>query len=134
MIRLATAFPDGLARQRYFRFDGGGVRRPRKARRGWPRLLARCRRNPLSLRCRVGLDFASSFSSSYTNLRDDYRVRGPRVCAGALNLGTAAVPAWQQALAALVLTHDPSIPAVKGGSAMGVPSLVLGSRPGSSWR
>jgi hypothetical protein len=51
-------------------------------------------------------DFASSFSSAYTNLRDDYTVLGPRVCAGALNVGTATVPGWQQALGVLVLTHE----------------------------
>jgi hypothetical protein len=51
-------------------------------------------------------DFASSFSSAYTNVRDDYTVLGPRVCAGALNVGTATVPGWQQALGVLVLTHE----------------------------
>ena len=51
-------------------------------------------------------DFASSFSSAYTNLRDDYTILSPRVCEGALGVGSAAVPAWQQALGALVLTHE----------------------------
>jgi hypothetical protein len=51
-------------------------------------------------------DFASSFSWAYTNLRDDYTVLGPVVCDGALNVGGASVPAWQQALGALVLTHE----------------------------
>jgi len=51
-------------------------------------------------------DFASSFSSAYTNLRDDYTVLGPAVCAGALGVGAAEVPAWQQALGTLVLTHE----------------------------
>jgi hypothetical protein len=51
-------------------------------------------------------DFASSFSWAYTNLRYDYTVLGPLVCEGALNVGTADVPAWQQALGTLVLTHE----------------------------
>jgi hypothetical protein len=51
-------------------------------------------------------DFASSFSSAYTNLRDDYTILSPRVCEGALGVGSAAVPAWQQALGTLVLTHE----------------------------
>jgi hypothetical protein len=51
-------------------------------------------------------DFASSFSWAYTNLRDDYVVLGPTVCEGALAVGSATVPAWQQALGILVLTHE----------------------------
>lgn len=51
-------------------------------------------------------DFASSFSSAYTNLRDDYTVLGPAVCEGALGVGGSDVPAWQQALGTLVLTHE----------------------------
>jgi hypothetical protein len=51
-------------------------------------------------------DFASAMGWAYTNVRDDYAVLGPRVCAGALNVGTANVPLWQQALGALVLTHE----------------------------
>ncbi len=51
-------------------------------------------------------DFASSFSWAYTNLRDDYSVLGPQVCEGALGVGSGAVPAWQQALGALVLAHE----------------------------
>ena len=51
-------------------------------------------------------DFASSFSSAYTNLRDDYTVLSPAVCEGALNVGKAEVPAWKQALGTLVLTHE----------------------------
>lgn len=51
-------------------------------------------------------DFASSVSSAYTNVRDDYTVLGPRVCVGALNVGAATVPAWQQALGVFVLTHE----------------------------
>jgi hypothetical protein len=51
-------------------------------------------------------DWASSFSWAYTNLRRDYTVLGPVVCAGALGVGSANVPAWQQALGALVLAHE----------------------------
>jgi hypothetical protein len=51
-------------------------------------------------------DFASSVGWAYTNVRDEYTVLGPHVCAGALNVGTANVPLWQQALGALVLTHE----------------------------
>lgn len=51
-------------------------------------------------------DFASSFGMAYTNMRDDYAVLGPLVCAGALNVGSPAVPLWQQALGVLVLTHE----------------------------
>jgi hypothetical protein len=51
-------------------------------------------------------DFASSVGWAYTNIRDEYAVLGPAVCDGALNVGTANVPLWQQALGALVLTHE----------------------------
>ncbi|HYK07075.1 MAG TPA: hypothetical protein VEW11_04845 [Gaiellaceae bacterium] len=52
------------------------------------------------------MGFAASFSSAYTNLRDDYTVLGPAVCAGARGVGSPDVPAWQQALGTLVLTHE----------------------------
>ena len=51
-------------------------------------------------------DWASSFGWAYTNVREDYTVLGPVVCGGALGVGSADVPAWQQALGALVLTHE----------------------------
>jgi hypothetical protein len=51
-------------------------------------------------------DFTSAVGWAYTNVRDEYTVLGPRVCAGALNVGTENVPLWQQALGALVLTHE----------------------------
>jgi hypothetical protein len=51
-------------------------------------------------------DFASSVGSAYTNVRDDYAVLAPRVCTGALGVGTVDVPAWQQALGTLVLVHE----------------------------
>ena len=51
-------------------------------------------------------DWASSFGWAYTNVREDYTVLGPVVCAGALGVGSANTPAWQQALGALVLAHE----------------------------
>ncbi|MET0937825.1 MAG: hypothetical protein ABWY51_01215 [Gaiellaceae bacterium] len=51
-------------------------------------------------------DWASSFGWAYTNVRQDHTVLGPVVCSGALGVGSADVPAWQQALGALVLTHE----------------------------
>lgn len=51
-------------------------------------------------------DFASSFGYAYTNLRDDYTVLAPDVCAGALGVGDPDVPAWQQAVGTLVLVHE----------------------------
>ena len=51
-------------------------------------------------------DFASSFSSAYTNLRDDYTVLSPRGVRGRARSGHRSVPAWQQALGTLVLTHE----------------------------
>ena len=51
-------------------------------------------------------DFASLVGWAYTNIRDEYAFLGPGVCEGALNVGTANVPLWQQALGVLVLTHE----------------------------
>ena len=51
-------------------------------------------------------DWAASFAWAYTNVREDYTVLGPVVCAGALGVGSADTPAWQQALGALVLAHE----------------------------
>ena len=51
-------------------------------------------------------DWASAYGWAYTNVRDDYTVLGPVVCTGALGMGSADVPAWQQALGVLVLTHE----------------------------
>jgi hypothetical protein len=51
-------------------------------------------------------DFASAFGWAYTNIRAETAVLGPLVCEGALGVGTANVPLWQQALGALVLTHE----------------------------
>jgi hypothetical protein len=51
-------------------------------------------------------DWASSFGWAYTNVRADFTVLGPVVCAGALGVGSADVPAWQQAVGVLVLTHE----------------------------
>jgi hypothetical protein len=46
-------------------------------------------------------DWASSYGWAYTDVREDYTVLGPVVCTGALGIGSADVPAWQQALGAL---------------------------------
>ena len=51
-------------------------------------------------------DWASSFGWAYTDVRKDYTQLGPVVCTGALGVGGADVPAWQQALGVLVLTHE----------------------------
>ncbi|HET9287725.1 MAG TPA: hypothetical protein VFO26_09220 [Gaiella sp.] len=51
-------------------------------------------------------DWASSYASAYTNIREGYTVLGPVACRGAQGIGSADVPAWQQALGALVLTHE----------------------------
>src|SRR4029453_6924003 len=51
-------------------------------------------------------DWASSFGWAYTSVREDYTVLGPVVCKGALGMGSTDVPAWQQALGALVLTPE----------------------------
>ena len=51
-------------------------------------------------------DWASAVGWAYTNVREDYTVLGPFVCAGALGVGSADVPAWQQALGVLILTHE----------------------------
>ena len=51
-------------------------------------------------------DWASSFGWAYTDVRKYYTVLGPVVCEGARGVGGADVPAWQQALGALVLTHE----------------------------
>ena len=51
-------------------------------------------------------DWASSLAWAYTNIREDYIVLSPVVCTGALGVGSADVPLWQQALGALILTHE----------------------------
>ncbi len=51
-------------------------------------------------------DWASSFGWAFTDVRADYTVLSPVVCAGALGMGSPEVPAWQQALGGLVLTHE----------------------------
>ena len=51
-------------------------------------------------------DWASSFGWAYTDVRKDYTQLGPVVCTGALGVGGTDVPAWQQALGVLVLTHE----------------------------
>jgi hypothetical protein len=51
-------------------------------------------------------DFASSFGYAYTNVRADYAVLSPLVCAGALGVGSDAIADWQEALGVLVLVHE----------------------------
>jgi hypothetical protein len=51
-------------------------------------------------------DFGSSFGYAYTNMRGEYAVLSPLVCAGAVGVGTSAVADWQQALGVLVLVHE----------------------------
>lgn len=51
-------------------------------------------------------DFAAAFAWAYANLRDEYAVLGPTACRGALGVGKAGIPAWQQAFGALVLAHE----------------------------
>lgn len=48
----------------------------------------------------------ASFGWGYTNLRHDYSVLPPFVCAGALNLGRNSVPVWQQAAGVWMLVHE----------------------------
>jgi hypothetical protein len=46
------------------------------------------------------------FSYAYTNLLGNYAVLSPAVCAGALGVGTAETPDWQEALGVIVLVHE----------------------------
>jgi hypothetical protein len=48
----------------------------------------------------------TSFGWGYTNLRRDYSVLPPMICAGALNVGSSSVPAWQQAAGVWMLVHE----------------------------
>ena len=65
---------------------------------------------PGEVRCPSGAewnaDWASSFAWAYTNVREDVTVLGPVACEGALGVGSADVPGWQQALGVLALTHE----------------------------
>lgn len=51
-------------------------------------------------------DPASRVAWSYTNLRHDYSVLPPFLCAGARGVGDAGVPLWQQAAGAWTLVHE----------------------------
>jgi hypothetical protein len=46
------------------------------------------------------------FSWGYTNVRGDYTVLPPMICAGAMNVGSVSVPAWQQAAGVWMLVHE----------------------------
>jgi hypothetical protein len=45
-------------------------------------------------------------SYAYTNLLENYAVLSPLVCAGALGVGTAQIPDWQEAFGVIVLVHE----------------------------
>jgi hypothetical protein len=46
------------------------------------------------------------FSWGYTNVRSDYTVLPPMICAGAMNVGSDSIPAWQQAAGVWMLVHE----------------------------
>lgn len=48
----------------------------------------------------------SSFHRAYINVRADYTVVPPLICAGAVNVADDQLPAWQRALGTLVLVHE----------------------------
>jgi hypothetical protein len=48
----------------------------------------------------------TKFSWGYTNVRGDYTVLPPLICAGAMHVGSASVPAWQQAAGVWMLVHE----------------------------
>ena len=70
----------GRRRARRARPGRGGVRSGHAADRGRARLLARVGEVRCPSRAEWNADFAASFSSAYTNLRDDYTVLSPTVC------------------------------------------------------
>jgi hypothetical protein len=51
-------------------------------------------------------DDAFRFAWSYTNLRLDYSVLAPFLCEGASNVGSSAVPLWQQAAGTWTLVRE----------------------------
>jgi hypothetical protein len=48
----------------------------------------------------------TTFSWGYTNVHSDYTVLPPMICAGAMNVGSSSVPAWQQAAGVWMLVHE----------------------------
>jgi hypothetical protein len=50
--------------------------------------------------------YGSAFAWGSTNLREDYSTLAPAMCAGALGVGGATVPLWQQAAGVWVLVHE----------------------------
>jgi hypothetical protein len=50
--------------------------------------------------------YSTSFGWGYTNVRRDYSVLPPMICAGAMNVGSSSVPAWQQAAGVWMLVHE----------------------------
>jgi hypothetical protein len=50
--------------------------------------------------------YGSAFAWGSTNLREDYSTLAPAMCEGALGVGDATVPLWQQAAGVWVLVHE----------------------------
>jgi hypothetical protein len=50
--------------------------------------------------------YGSAFAWGSTNLKRDYTTLAPFICDGAANVGSAAVPLWQQAAGVWVLVHE----------------------------
>jgi hypothetical protein len=50
--------------------------------------------------------YGSAFAWGSTKLREDYSTLAPAMCEGALGIGTASVPLWQQAAGVWVLVHE----------------------------
>jgi hypothetical protein len=46
------------------------------------------------------------FGGGYTHIRSDYTVLPPMICAGAMNVGSDSIPAWQQAAGVWMLVHE----------------------------
>ena len=50
--------------------------------------------------------YGSAFAWGSTNLREDHSTLSPAMCEGALGIGGATVPLWQQAAGVWVLVHE----------------------------
>lgn len=50
--------------------------------------------------------YGSAFAWGSTNLREDHATLAPLICEGALSVGTASTPLWQQAAGVWVLVHE----------------------------
>jgi hypothetical protein len=62
------------------------------------------------VRCPTGGEwdayYGSAFAWGSTNLREDVTTLAPAMCEGALGVGSASVPVWQQAAGVWVLVHE----------------------------